>query len=130
MVTIDGNDFDLGGALMEIRYYQRSSNLLLPRSSFAKLVRELLLQRGSKVTHFQSNALMGLQEAAEAYLAGYFESNTSHNTYSKLFYMMLTESRYQFGCHPRQTSNHSNEGHAACPAHSQLGPGRADAGLG
>ena len=59
---------------MEIRYYQRSSNLLLPRSSFAKLVRELLLQRGSEVTHFQSNALMGLQEAAEAYLAGYFES--------------------------------------------------------
>ena len=59
-------------ALMEIRKYQRSTDLLIRKLPFQRLVREIaLIQRGDM--RFQSHALLALQEAAEAYLVGLFE---------------------------------------------------------
>ncbi len=59
-------------ALREIRRYQKSSELLLSRGAFQRLVREISTHHKSDV-RFQSTALLALQEAAEAYLVGLFE---------------------------------------------------------
>lgn len=69
-------------ALREIRKLQASSELLIPRIRFSRLVREV----ANSITHptargksgprdvlWQSSAMMALQEAAEAYLVGLFE---------------------------------------------------------
>ncbi|XP_063794226.1 histone H3-like centromeric protein A [Pseudophryne corroboree] len=61
-------------ALMEIRKYQKSTELLIRQAPFARLVREVCLEfsRGVPLS-WQSKALMALQEAAEAYLVRLFE---------------------------------------------------------
>jgi histone H3 len=59
-------------ALREIRRYQKSTDLLIKKLPFQKLVREIA--RGfNKKLRFQSTALLALQEASEAYLVGLFE---------------------------------------------------------
>ena len=60
-------------ALREIRAYQRSTELLIPRLPFSRLVKELAQERSSTGLRFQSSALMALQEAAESYIAQLFE---------------------------------------------------------
>ena len=65
-------------ALREIRRYQKSSELLLRKAPFQRLVRELAdkLKVQGVVTNevrFQSHALMALQEASEAYLVSLFD---------------------------------------------------------
>jgi histone H3 len=59
-------------ALKEIRRYQNSTNLLIPRLSFQRLVREIA-QDFKLDLQFQSGAIGTLQEASEAYLVGLFE---------------------------------------------------------
>ena len=59
-------------ALREIRRYQRSTDLLLRKLPFQRLVREIT-QEFHVDLKFQSTALLALQEAAEAYLVGLFE---------------------------------------------------------
>lgn len=59
-------------ALKEIRKYQRSTELLLRKMAFQRLVREIS-QHFKLDLRFQTNALLALQEAAEAYLVGLFE---------------------------------------------------------
>ena len=59
-------------ALREIRRFQKSSELLIPKLPFSRLVREIA--RGQRTElRFQSTALEALQEAAEAYLTSLFE---------------------------------------------------------
>mmetsp|Transcript_163663 Transcript_163663/g.289667 ORF Transcript_163663/g.289667 Transcript_163663/m.289667 type:complete len:160 (+) Transcript_163663:84-563(+) len=59
-------------ALREIRKYQKSTELLIRKAPFQRLVKELV-QSQSTTIKFQSQALLALQEAAEAYLVGLFE---------------------------------------------------------
>ena len=59
-------------ALREIRHYQKSSALLIRKLPFQRLVREIA-QDFKTNPHFQSVAILCLQEAAEAYLVGLFE---------------------------------------------------------
>ncbi|CAL8088340.1 unnamed protein product [Orchesella dallaii] len=59
-------------AMQEIRKYQKSTELLIPRLSFQRLVREVC-QAFKSDFRFQAAALAALQEAAEAYLVGLFE---------------------------------------------------------
>jgi len=59
-------------ALREIRKYQKSTELLLRKLPFQRLVREIAQDFKSDL-RFQSHAIMALQEAAEAYLVGLFE---------------------------------------------------------
>jgi histone H3 len=59
-------------ALREIRKYQKTTDLLIRRLPFQRLVREIAQDFKSDL-RFQSPALMALQEAAEAYLVGLFE---------------------------------------------------------
>ena len=66
-------------ALKQIRQYQKSTELLIRKLPFQRLVREIASDSEiitsplcGKV-RFQSTAIMALQEAAEAYLVGLFE---------------------------------------------------------
>lgn len=59
-------------ALREIRRYQKSTDLLLRKAPFQRLVREIA-QEFKLDLRFQSTAVLALQEAAEAYLVGLFE---------------------------------------------------------
>ncbi|CAH3183566.1 unnamed protein product [Porites evermanni] len=64
-------DSRLGDAL-DIRRYQKSTELLIRKLPFQRLVREIA-QDFKTDLRFQSSAVMALQEASEAYLVGLFE---------------------------------------------------------
>lgn len=59
-------------ALREIRKYQKSTELLVRKLPFQRLVREIS-QEFKTDLRFQSSAVLALQEAAESYLVGLFE---------------------------------------------------------
>ena len=58
-------------ALREIRRFQKSTDLLIRKSPFQKLVREIAQDYKSDI-RFQSTAMLALQEASEAYLIDLF----------------------------------------------------------
>lgn len=60
-------------AVREIRKYRRSTDLLIQKLPFQRLVREITHDIVKKEVRFQTAALAALQEAAEAYLVGLFE---------------------------------------------------------
>ncbi|XP_073454501.1 histone H3-like centromeric protein A isoform X2 [Aquarana catesbeiana] len=63
-------------ALMEIRKYQKSTDLLIRKAPFARLVREVCMEYTRGVPFmWQSLAIMALQEAAEAFLVRLFEDS-------------------------------------------------------
>lgn len=59
-------------ALREIRRYQKSTELLIRKLPFQRLVREIAEDFQSDL-RWQSSAVAAMQEAAEAYLVGLFE---------------------------------------------------------
>ncbi|KAF8621639.1 hypothetical protein AX15_007657 [Amanita polypyramis BW_CC] len=67
-------------ALKEIRKYQKSTDLLLQKLPFARLVREIAMDMTTDMNEYsegglrwQSSALLALQEATEAFLVHLFE---------------------------------------------------------
>ncbi|KAL4242099.1 histone H3 [Abortiporus biennis] len=67
-------------ALREIRKYQKSTDLLIRKLPFARVVREIALDMmtdmvdyGETGLRWQSSAILALQEATEAYLVHLFE---------------------------------------------------------
>ncbi|KAH9965927.1 histone-fold-containing protein [Russula dissimulans] len=68
-------------ALREIRKYQKSTDLLLRKLPFARVVREIALDMitdagrdyGDSGLRWQSSAILALQEASEAFLVHLFE---------------------------------------------------------
>ena len=61
-------------ALREIRKYQKSTELLIRKTAFERLVREIA-QDFKCDLRFQKKALLAIQEASEAYLVGLFEDS-------------------------------------------------------
>mmetsp|Transcript_8137 Transcript_8137/g.7573 ORF Transcript_8137/g.7573 Transcript_8137/m.7573 type:complete len:139 (-) Transcript_8137:34-450(-) len=59
-------------ALREIRKFQKSTELLIRKLPFQRLVREISQDYKSDL-RFQSQAILALQEAAESYMVGLFE---------------------------------------------------------
>jgi histone H3 len=59
-------------ALREIRRYQKTTELLIRKLPFQRLVREIAYEL-NKELRMQSGALLALQEASEAYLVSVFE---------------------------------------------------------
>ena len=59
-------------ALREIRKYQKSTDLLLRKLPFQRLVREIA-QDFKGDLRFQATSVLALQESSEAYLVGLFE---------------------------------------------------------
>ncbi|KAF8897627.1 histone-fold-containing protein [Infundibulicybe gibba] len=67
-------------ALREIRKYQKSTDLLIQKLPFSRVVREITLSMTTDMGNYdvaglrwQSSAIMALQEASEAYLVHLFE---------------------------------------------------------
>jgi histone H3 len=61
-------------ALREIRKYQKSTNLLIPKVAMGRFIREIA-QDFKNDLKFQGTAMLALQEAAEAYHVGLFEDS-------------------------------------------------------
>jgi len=59
-------------ALREIKRYQKSTNLLVRKLPFQRIVKDIA-QQWKQDVRFQSSAILALQEATEAYLVGLFE---------------------------------------------------------
>lgn len=59
-------------AMREIRKYQKSTDLLIRKLPFQRLIREIAHENIQDV-RFQSSAVLALQEAAEAYMVSLFE---------------------------------------------------------
>ena len=59
-------------ALREIRKFQKSTELLIRKLPFQRVVREIAGEYKADL-RFQSQAILALQEATEAYIVGLFE---------------------------------------------------------
>ena len=59
-------------AIREIKRYQRSTDMLLARAPFQRLIRSIAEGIDGQL-RFQSGALLALQEASESYITGIFE---------------------------------------------------------
>lgn len=74
LVNAFTKNLNLGeGALREIRRYQHSTDLLIRRLPFARLVREIQQGLTNRPYSWQASAILALQEASEAHLIGLFE---------------------------------------------------------
>lgn len=69
-------------ALQEIRRYQKSTELLIRKLPFQRLVREISQEFKAEL-RFQSSAIGALQEAVEAYLVSLFEDTNACATHAK-----------------------------------------------
>ncbi|KAM6491018.1 histone H3.1-like [Amanita muscaria] len=76
-------------ALREIRRYQKSTELLIRKLPFQRLVREIA-QDFKTDLRFQSSAVMALQEAAEAYLVSLFEDTNLAAIHAKRVTMYVS----------------------------------------
>ena len=74
-------------ALRKIRRYQKTTELLIRKLPFNHLVWEIA-QDFKTDLHFQSTAIIALQEAAEAYLVGLFEDTNLCAIHAKLVTIM------------------------------------------
>jgi histone H3 len=59
-------------ALREIRRYQKTTDLMIRKLPFQRLVKEIT-QDFKDLLRYQGSAILALQESAEAYLVGLFE---------------------------------------------------------
>lgn len=69
-------------ALREIRRYQKSTDLLIRKLPFQRVVREVTQDLGAEM-RFQASALAALQEAAESYLVGLMEDTNLCSIHTK-----------------------------------------------
>ncbi|KAJ9578038.1 hypothetical protein L9F63_025101, partial [Diploptera punctata] len=82
-------------ALREIRRYQKSTELLIRKLPFQRLVREIA-QDFKTDLRFQSSAVMALQEASEAYLVGLFEDTNLCAIHAKRVTIMPKDIQLKF----------------------------------
>ena len=84
-------------ALKEIRKYQRSTDLLLRKLPFARLVRQVQQGLAPHDFRWQAAALVALQEAAEAHLVGLFEDANLCAIHAKRVTIMVKDARSSRG---------------------------------
>merc|ERR1712203_614773 len=77
-------------ALREIRRYQKTTDLLIRKLPFQRIVKDIAHQSKSEI-RFQSSALLALQEAAEAYLVGLFEDTNLCAIHARRVTIMLRD---------------------------------------
>ena len=77
-------------ALQEIQHYQKSTELLIRKMPFQRLVREIA-QDFKMYLRFQSWAILALQEASEAYLVGLFEDSNMCAIHAKKVTIMTKD---------------------------------------
>ena len=79
-------------ARKEIRKYQKSTELLIRKAPFQRLVRALCRDLNNDMK-FQSTAMLALQEAGEAYLVGLLEDTNICAAHAKRFTIMVVDMR-------------------------------------
>ena len=77
-------------ALREIRRYQKSTELLIRRLPFQRVVREIAQEYKADL-RFQSSAVIAIQEAAEAYMVGLFEDTNLCAIHAKRVTIMIKD---------------------------------------
>ena len=77
-------------ALREIRRYQKSTQLLIRKLPFQRLVREIA-QDFKTDLRFQGSAILALQEASEAYLVGLMEDTNLCAIHGKRVTIMVRD---------------------------------------
>ncbi|XP_059961119.1 uncharacterized protein LOC132494099 [Mesoplodon densirostris] len=82
-------------ALREIRRYQKSTELLIRKLPFQRLVRKIA-QDFKTDLRFQSSAVMALQEACEAYLVGLFEDTNLCAIHAKRVTIMPKDIQFPY----------------------------------
>lgn len=77
-------------ALKEIRKYQKSCHLLIRKASFARVVREILIEKHRRGSEFrwQQAAIECLHEASEAYLVSFLSDAYLCSTHAKRVTLM------------------------------------------
>ena len=78
-------------ALRKIRFYQRNTDLLIRRIPFGRLVREIQTYFFRKEYRWQAEAILALQEAAEAHLVGLFEDANLCTIHAKRITLMTKD---------------------------------------
>ena len=80
-------------ALREIRKFQKSTELLIRKLPFQRLVKEITyaLYPNDIVYRFQSSGLLALQEAAEAYLVYLFQDANLCTIHAKRVTLMVKD---------------------------------------
>ena len=104
-------------ALREIRRYQKSTELLIRKLPFQRLVREIA-QDFKTDLRFQSSAVLALQEASEAYLVGLFEDTNLCAIHAKRVTIMPKDIQLARRIRGERTAPATILGHArssACP---------------
>jgi len=77
-------------ALREIRRYQKSTELLIRKLPFQRLVREIAQEYKNEL-RFQNSAVLALQEASESYLVGIFEDTNLCAIHAKRVTIMVKD---------------------------------------
>ena len=104
-------------ALREICRYQKSTELLIAKAPFQRLVREIALEFKAEL-RFTASGLGALQEMAEAFLVGEFESRFYRSICNHRDILTMCYS-VEFGGDTRQACDHSAERHAAGQEYAQ-----------
>lgn len=78
---------------MEIRKYQKGCDLLIRKLPFQRLVREVAEQFSDTSLRFNSQAILALQEASEAYLVALFEDTNLCAIHAKRVTIMPKDMR-------------------------------------
>ncbi|KAL8413860.1 hypothetical protein RB594_005193 [Gaeumannomyces avenae] len=105
-------------ALREIRRYQKSTELLIRKLPFQRLVREIAQDFKSDL-RFQSSAIGALQESVESYLVSLFEDTNLCAIHAKRVTIQSVGHRlkhYENPAHEIQLLTSIAEGHPACPS--------------
>ena len=89
-------------ALKEIWHYQKFTGFLIRKIPFQRLVREIAVEVAQKMW-FQSLALLALQEAAEAYLVGFFEDTNLCTIHARCLTIMPKDIQLARRIHGEQT---------------------------
>lgn len=80
-------------ALAEIRQYQKSTDLLIQKAPFARLVHEIMREVAPFSGEFRvrADALLALQEGAEAFMVEMFEGSALICNHAKRITLMPTD---------------------------------------
>lgn len=70
-------------ALREIRKYQKSTDPIIAKAPFARVVKEIIDKYSDRVTRVQSTALGALQEASETILVSLFQDSVLCHAHAK-----------------------------------------------
>jgi len=80
-------------ALREIRKYQKSTEMLIPKAPFTRLVREISNENNNLNFRFQDGAIEALQQSSEAYIIGLFEDTNLCAIHAKRVTIMPKDMR-------------------------------------